>query len=216
MNIRRPLESYSISLGHFWQNKYKTKSKKIHFCVKVGKFLGYIVSERGIEAKLDKIKAILNMQALRCINNVQKLNRRVTALGRSISYSVKRCLPFLKSLKGKNNFIWKNKCVKTFNSLEDFLSSPSLLSSPKPGEVLFFVANCDTGNSELILVREEDNEQNLIYHINQVLKGLKLNSPPLEKLTSWWWWLRRSSNCILKLTQLRQEWITPCIKCCTG
>lgn len=73
--------------------------------IKVGKFFSYIVSKKEIEANPEKIKAILDMKVIRCINNIQKLNKRVTKLGYSISCSVKRCLSFLKVLKKKNNFI---------------------------------------------------------------------------------------------------------------
>lgn len=69
------------------------------------KFLGYIIFERGIEAKSEKIKAILEMEEPKCINDVQKLNGQVTTLRRFISYSVKRYIPFFKALKEKNNFV---------------------------------------------------------------------------------------------------------------
>lgn len=81
----------------------KLNLEKCILGVKVGKFLGYIVSKRGVEANLENIKAIQDME---CINDVQKLNGQITALGRFISYSAKKCLPFFKTLKGKNKFIW--------------------------------------------------------------------------------------------------------------
>lgn len=56
-------------------------------------------SERGIEAnsKKEKIKAILDMQPLRMIKEVQRLNGRITILGRFISYSIKKMPPFRSS-----------------------------------------------------------------------------------------------------------------------
>ncbi|XP_074351539.1 uncharacterized protein LOC141690635 [Apium graveolens] len=46
----------------------------------LGFFLGLMVSKRGIEANLDKIKAILDMEPPQSIKDVQKLTRRVAIL----------------------------------------------------------------------------------------------------------------------------------------
>ena len=42
--------------------KMKLNPTKCAFGVSVGKFLGFIVNNHGIEANPDKIKAVLNMQ----------------------------------------------------------------------------------------------------------------------------------------------------------
>ena len=55
------------------------------FGVPSGKLLGFLVSHRGIEANLDKIKAIERMEAPWRVKDVQRLNRCITALGRFIS-----------------------------------------------------------------------------------------------------------------------------------
>jgi len=63
----------------------KLKPLKCAFGVFVGKFLGYIVHHRGIEVNLVKLKAILDMLALRSIKEVQSLTGRMTTLGRFFS-----------------------------------------------------------------------------------------------------------------------------------
>ncbi|KAL8134606.1 hypothetical protein AgCh_009579 [Apium graveolens] len=72
---------------------------KCAFGVGSGKFLGLMVSKRGIETNPDKIKAILDMEPPRSIKDVQKLTGRVAALGCFISKSGDKCLPFFKSLE---------------------------------------------------------------------------------------------------------------------
>ena len=64
-------------------DKYKIKLNpdKCVFGVKAGKFLGFMISHRGIEANPEKMEAILNMKAPKTLNELQKLNRRITALG---------------------------------------------------------------------------------------------------------------------------------------
>ena len=77
----------------------KLNPSKCAFGVSSGKFLGFIVSHRGIEANLNKIQVILNMEAPRNIKEVQSLTGRVTALNRFISKATNKCLPFFKILK---------------------------------------------------------------------------------------------------------------------
>ena len=49
----------------------KLNSSKYPFGVSSGKFLGFMVSHRGIEANSVKIKAILNMKSPQSIKEVQ-------------------------------------------------------------------------------------------------------------------------------------------------
>ncbi|KAL2237948.1 UNVERIFIED_CONTAM: Retrovirus-related Pol polyprotein from transposon gypsy [Sesamum indicum] len=51
----------------------KLNPAKCTFSVRGGKFLGYLVSERGIEAKPEKIEAIQRLKSPRTVKEVQKL-----------------------------------------------------------------------------------------------------------------------------------------------
>ena len=67
----------------------KLNPNKCAFGVASGKFLGFMVSHRGIEANLEKIKAILDMKSLQNIKKVQSLTGRVAALNRFVSKATK-------------------------------------------------------------------------------------------------------------------------------
>ena len=81
--------------------RYKTKlnPSKCVFGVASRKFLGFMVSQRRIEANLDKIQAILNMKLLKNIKDVQSINGRVTTLNRFVLKATDKCLPFFKVLR---------------------------------------------------------------------------------------------------------------------
>ena len=65
--------------------KMKLNPRKCAFGVALGKFLSFMVSQRGIEANPDKIQAILNMEPLKNAKVVQSLTRRVATLNRFVS-----------------------------------------------------------------------------------------------------------------------------------
>lgn len=88
--------------------------KKCTFRVKVGKFLGYIFNEKGIEASQEQIKAILDMPSPRSKKGVKKLNGQLAALNCSISRLVNRSIFFFKVLKKSKNFEWTNECEEAF------------------------------------------------------------------------------------------------------
>jgi len=72
---------------------------KYVFGVSLGKFLGFMVSQRGIEANPKKVRAILDMTSLRSVKEVQRLPGRIAALNRFISRETDKCLPCFKTLK---------------------------------------------------------------------------------------------------------------------
>ena len=77
------------------QYNMKLNPSKCAFGVSSGKFLGFMVSHRGIEVNPDKIQAILDMKPLRSIKEVQSLTGRVVVLNRFVSKATDKCLPFL-------------------------------------------------------------------------------------------------------------------------
>lgn len=58
----------------------KLNPEKYTFRIRAGKFLGYIVSKRGIKSYPYKTKAIQDMEAFKCKNDIRKQNIRVTTL----------------------------------------------------------------------------------------------------------------------------------------
>ena len=72
----------------------KLNPSKCVFRVASGKFLGFMVSQRGIEAKPEKVRAILDMATPKTVKEVQKLTGRIAALNRFVFKAMDKCLPF--------------------------------------------------------------------------------------------------------------------------
>ena len=72
----------------------KLNPTKCAFGVFAGKFLGFIVNNRGIEANLDKIKVVLDMLPPSNVKDIQRLTGRIVALSRFISRVGDKCQPF--------------------------------------------------------------------------------------------------------------------------
>ena len=96
------------------RHQMKLNPSKCVFGVTSCKFLGFLVNERGIEANPNKIKVLLDMQEPRCIKDVQRLNGRIAALGRFISKSAEKSLPFFRALQKNKDFQWTEDCSAAF------------------------------------------------------------------------------------------------------
>ena len=81
------------------QYSMKLNPSKCAFGVSSRKFIGFMVSQKGIEANPEKVRAILEMSSPKMIKEVQSLTGRVAALNRFVLKATYKCLPFFKILK---------------------------------------------------------------------------------------------------------------------
>ena len=105
----------------------KLNPTKCAFGVTSEKFLGFLISQRGIEANLEKIKAIVDLRHPNTKKEVQQLNEKIVALSRFISRSTERCLPFFKTLRQAKGFFWSDECRRAFEDLKGYLASSPCL-----------------------------------------------------------------------------------------
>ncbi|XP_070035159.1 uncharacterized protein [Nicotiana tomentosiformis] len=149
-------ETFDILRKH----NMKLNLKKCAFGVSSGKFLGFLVSQRGIEVNPNKIKAIEDIpNQLSNAKEVQRLTGRLTALSRYISRSLEKCHHFFSLLKKKNNFEWTPKCRHALKDLKRYLSSPPLLSKPEEGKKLLIYLAVSEVAVSAVLVHEDEGMQ---------------------------------------------------------
>ena len=132
----------------------KLNPNKCTFVVTVGKFLGFMVSQRGIKVNPKKIWAIMELEPPRTDKEVQSLNGKIAALNRFVSRAKDRCLPFFRTLR--RSFEWMDECQMAFKNLKAYLSSPPLLSPSKPEEKLYLYLAISQAAVSAALVSEED------------------------------------------------------------
>ena len=136
------------------QYQMKLNPAKCIFGVASGKFLGFMVSQRGIEANPKKVQAIINITSPKTVKEVQKLIGRIAALNRFVSRVTDKCLPFFKTLK--QAFAWTDECETAFQELKRYLSNPPLISPSKQGESLYLYLAMSETTVSAALIREED------------------------------------------------------------
>jgi len=160
-----------------WYNM-KLNPCKCAFRVSSRKFFGFMVSHRGIEANLEKIKAILDIKPLQSIKEVQSPTGRVAALNMFVLKAIDKCLPFFKVLK--KAFEWTDECQKAFQDLKTYLVTTPLLSSSVMGEELYLYLAVTPHAVSSTLIEEEGKVQKPVYYTSRALKGAEGRYPLIE------------------------------------
>ncbi|KAG7588540.1 Ribonuclease H-like superfamily [Arabidopsis suecica] len=160
----------------------KLNPAKCSFGVPSEEFLGYIVTERGIEINPNQINAFLTMPSPRNIKEVQRLTGRIAALNRFISKSTDKCLPFYQILKGNKIFRWDDQCEAAFGQLKTYLTTPPILSKPESDEKLYLYISVSNHSVSGVLVREDRGEQKPIFYISKSLTSPETRYTMMEKL----------------------------------
>lgn len=113
---------------------------------------------------------------------VQRLIGRIVALSRFISRSSDRCNKFFGVLKKDNGLEWTPECVHALGEMKAYLSSPPLLSMPKPGEYLLVYLAVSEVAVSAVLIRESKGTQSPIYYFSKTLVDVEMRYSHMEKL----------------------------------
>ena len=176
LHIAHLAESFQVLKNY----NMKLNPTKCAFRVSTGKFLGFIVNSRGIEANPDKIKVVLDMQPPSNTKEVERLTGRIAALSRFVSRSSDKCQQFFQILK--KAFHWDAQCKEAFSALKTYLSSPPILVTPSEGELLTLYLAVSDFSTSTALVKERDGVQQLVYYYIRALRGAEERYPMIEKL----------------------------------
>ncbi|CAL8112841.1 unnamed protein product [Prunus armeniaca] len=142
-----------------------------------------MISQRGIEANPEKIKAIIDMEMPKTQKDIQSLTGRVATLTRFISKATDKCVPFFKALKGgKQHIAWTAECDKAFQDLKNYMSRASLLSKPLPGKVLFLYLSVSSNTVRSVLIRKLEKAELPIFYVSKALQNAEIWYPYLEQL----------------------------------
>jgi hypothetical protein len=174
------------TFANFWQAGLKLNPEKCVFGVKKGKFLGCLVSTKGIKANPSKIEAILRMEPPSTKKGAQRLTGRLASLNRFISRSVERNLTFFEIIKSAEVFQWGPAQQKAFEELKQYLIDLTTLTPPSPGApLLLYVAASHSALSAALVQEKLDGQvkkQAPVYFVFEVLSLSKKNYTELEKV----------------------------------
>ena len=162
------LEELFVTISKY---RLKLNPEKCVFGVEAGKFLGFMLTERGIEANPDKCAAIIAMRSPTSVKEVQQLTGRMAALSS----------PYFQCLKRNSRFAWTDECEVAFIKLKEYLATPPVLCKPVAGVPLRLYFAVTERAINFVLVQEQDQVQKPIYFVSKALQGPETRYQALEK-----------------------------------
>jgi hypothetical protein len=145
--------------------------------------LGYIVSQRGIEANPEKVAALERMGPIRDLKGVQKVLGCLAALSRFISRLGENGLPLYRLLKKHERFSWTVEAQEVLDKLKAMLAHALILMPPQGDEplYLYIAATTQVVSAAFVVERAEEGHalpvQRPVYYISEVLSKTKACYP---------------------------------------
>ena len=156
--------------------------KKCIFGVTSGKLLGHIVSQRGIEVDLDKVKAIREMPPPKNEKEVRGFIGRLQYISRFIAKLTTICEPIFKLLRKNQPVIWDGECQEAFESIKRYLMNPPVLQPPRPGKVLILYLAIEKNAIGAMLAQESGGKaEHAVYYLSKKLLPYETNYSLVEK-----------------------------------
>jgi len=128
--ISMTLEWCSISCGLTRANQLKMNPTKSFLGVSRSKFLGFIVTSKGIHLDRNKIKAIQDMN----LKELWGLQGRLANIHKFIINLSGHYQSFMRLMKKGVSFVWDDTWQKAFEDIKEYLTKPPVLASPVSGK----------------------------------------------------------------------------------
>ncbi|RVW83516.1 Retrovirus-related Pol polyprotein from transposon 17.6 [Vitis vinifera] len=100
----------------------KLNSAKCAFGVSANKFLGFMVTQRGIEVNPDQIKAVMETFPPSSKKKLQRLTGHLAALERFIARFTNKLRPFFLTLKAVSMTERTSDCKQEFGEIKHYLT----------------------------------------------------------------------------------------------
>ena len=160
----------------------KLNPLKCAFGISVGRFLGFMVTQRGIEANIAQLKAILQSPAPNSKKEIQQLTGRLAALRRFISRFTDRLKPLFTTLRRASRAEWNEECDQAFIAIKQYLTESPILVSPEAGDTLYlYLAASDIAVSAALFKECVDAKLRPVFFVSKSLTDVETRYTHLER-----------------------------------
>ena len=141
----------------------------------MGKLLGFVVSEKGIEVDSDKVRAIQDLPSPRTQKEVRGFLGRLNYISRFISQLTEKCDPIFRLLRKHNQGTWDEECQNDFEKVKQYLLNAPVLSLPSPDRPLILYLSVFSNSMGCVLGQHDESgrKEKAIYYLVGNLQSVR-------------------------------------------
>lgn len=129
-SVPQRLERLEMLFSKLREHNLKLAPKKCNFLMSKMTFLGYQISDQGIEPDPAKTSAMIKFPQPKNVKAIKSFMGMINYYSRHIPKLAEKAKPMYQLLKKGSKFIWTPECTKAFEYFKTCLTSPPLLKFP--------------------------------------------------------------------------------------
>uniref|UniRef100_A0A2N9GRL6 Integrase catalytic domain-containing protein n=1 Tax=Fagus sylvatica TaxID=28930 RepID=A0A2N9GRL6_FAGSY len=162
--------------------KLKMNPLKCAFGVSAGKFLGFLVHNRGIDVDPAKASAVATMKAPTSHKELKSFLGRLSYIRRFIPGLAAVTAVFAPLMKKGVPFIWSAACQRAFEKIQQIMTKLPTVCAPVPGRPLrLYLASNSEAIGGLVAQEDEEGTERPIYYVSRALKDAETRYSGAER-----------------------------------
>uniref|UniRef100_A0A2N9F487 Uncharacterized protein n=1 Tax=Fagus sylvatica TaxID=28930 RepID=A0A2N9F487_FAGSY len=162
--------------------KLKMNPLKCAFGVSAGKFLGFLVHNRGIDVDPAKASAIATMKAPTSHKELKSFLGRLSYIRRFIPGLAAATAIFMPLMKKGVPFVWSTACQQAFEKIQLIMTKLPTVCAPVPGRPLrLYLASNNEAIGGLVAQEDENGTEKPIYYVSRALRDAETRYSGAER-----------------------------------
>lgn len=176
-------ETLKQVLTRLRDNGLTLNSEKCEFSKTSVRFLGHIISSKGVQIDPAKVKAILDFPRPNDVSDVRRLLGMLNHVSKFAgTHLADISRPLRDLLKKDSAWIWDNMHEKAFQDIKTRLSSAPVLAHYRPDRKTKLSADASAyGLGAVLLQQQDDNSMKPVFYISRSLSTTEQRYAPIEK-----------------------------------
>jgi len=155
---------------------FSTPKEKCKFHTSTVKYLGFIVSAKGIKPDPERLRPTQTMRAPTNAKEIRSFLGLINYYWKFVPSLHRLKAPFEALIKKDVPFVWTAKMKKTFEDIKNIITGPLLLAHYDPRQTLIVAAHASsTGIGGVLLQRAPDGQVKAVFHMSKALAQQRLN-----------------------------------------
>ena len=160
----------------------KMNPKKCAFGVGAGKFLGFIVHQRGIDVDPSKVQSISSTPPPTKLKELKGLLGKLSYIRRFIPGLAALTSTFAPLLKKNVKYEWTNDHQAAYEKIQALILKLPTMQPPRPEKpLLVYLAATSNAIGALLAQENEEGEEKPVYYVSRQLHDAEKCYPPAER-----------------------------------